>query len=120
WELFEKSYNADLANNLGNLVNRVTSMAHRYRGGVLNGRGVAPDLARFEEARRTYWSGLERLDLAGGTAAAAALARWPGDRGEGVRAAAVPLAPSTPGSSRELLRRLGVAPDTTALRFETD
>ncbi len=44
WDLFEKSYNADLANNLGNLVNRVTSMAHRYRGGALNGAGVAaPD-----------------------------------------------------------------------------
>src|SRR4029078_13739499 len=59
WELFEKSYNADLANNLGNLVNRVTSMAHRYRSGLLNGRGVAPDLARFTEARRMYLSRLE-------------------------------------------------------------
>ena len=37
WELFEKSYNAALANNLGNLVNRLTTMAHRYRGGVLRG-----------------------------------------------------------------------------------
>ncbi len=28
-------YQADLANDLGNLVNRTVSMAHRYRGGVL-------------------------------------------------------------------------------------
>jgi len=28
-------YNADLANDLGNLVNRTVSMARRYRGGVL-------------------------------------------------------------------------------------
>ena len=30
WERFEKRYNADLANNLGNLVNRITTMAERY------------------------------------------------------------------------------------------
>ena len=31
WERYEERYNVDLANNLGNLVSRVTSMAHRYR-----------------------------------------------------------------------------------------
>jgi methionyl-tRNA synthetase len=73
WELFEKSYNADLANNLGNLVNRVTSMAHRYRGGVLNGRGVAPDLSRMDGALSGYSTALARLDLTGGAAAAMSL-----------------------------------------------
>ncbi|MBE2181443.1 MAG: methionine--tRNA ligase [Chthoniobacterales bacterium] len=33
-------YQADLANDLGNLVNRTVSMAHRYRGGVLAEVGV--------------------------------------------------------------------------------
>jgi methionyl-tRNA synthetase len=32
-------YQADLANDLGNLVNRTVSMAHRYRGGVLAASG---------------------------------------------------------------------------------
>jgi len=41
-DLVETCVNSELANNLGNLVNRVTSMAHRYRGGVLTGRGVDP------------------------------------------------------------------------------
>ena len=35
WERFEEKYNADLANNLGNLVNRVASMTERYRQGRL-------------------------------------------------------------------------------------
>jgi methionyl-tRNA synthetase len=73
WELFEKSYNADLANNLGNLVNRVTSMAHRYRGGVLRGQGVPADLGRVEDARRGYEAALGRLDLSAGAAAAMGL-----------------------------------------------
>ena len=33
WDRFEEKYNVDLANNLGNLVNRVTAMAERYRKG---------------------------------------------------------------------------------------
>jgi methionyl-tRNA synthetase len=31
----ERRYNADLANDLGNLLNRTVSMLHRYRGGVV-------------------------------------------------------------------------------------
>src|SRR5512136_1463281 len=37
WERFEERYNVDLANNLGNLVNRVAAMCDKYRGGVLPG-----------------------------------------------------------------------------------
>ena len=33
WERFEEKYNADLANNLGNLVSRVAAMTERYRQG---------------------------------------------------------------------------------------
>jgi methionyl-tRNA synthetase len=33
WESFRRRYNADLANNFGNLVNRTVSMVNRYFGG---------------------------------------------------------------------------------------
>jgi methionyl-tRNA synthetase len=35
WELFIQRYNADLANDWGNLFTRTVSMVHRYRGGRL-------------------------------------------------------------------------------------
>ena len=35
WDRFEERYNVDLANNFGNLVSRLASMAHRYREGRL-------------------------------------------------------------------------------------
>ena len=35
WERLGEKYNADLANNLGNLVSRVAAMTERYRGGHL-------------------------------------------------------------------------------------
>lgn len=35
WERFESRYNADLADDLGNLVNRTISMIERYRDGVV-------------------------------------------------------------------------------------
>jgi methionyl-tRNA synthetase len=39
WEAMVERYNADLANGLGNLASRVTSMIERYRGGVLPASG---------------------------------------------------------------------------------
>ena len=39
WERFEEKYNADLANNLGNLVNRVASMTERYQQGRITATG---------------------------------------------------------------------------------
>ncbi|HTM00056.1 MAG TPA: class I tRNA ligase family protein, partial [Candidatus Omnitrophota bacterium] len=35
WDLFIDRYNADLANDWGNLFTRTVSMIHRYRGGIL-------------------------------------------------------------------------------------
>jgi methionyl-tRNA synthetase len=51
WERFEERYNVDLANNLGNLVNRVAAMSDRYRGGRLRASGAtAGRLAALAEA----------------------------------------------------------------------
>ena len=40
WELMVERVNSDLANTLGNLVNRTISMSNKYFGGVVNNAGV--------------------------------------------------------------------------------
>jgi methionyl-tRNA synthetase len=40
WELLVERMNSDLANTLGNLVNRTISMSNKYFGGVVNNAGV--------------------------------------------------------------------------------
>ena len=49
WERFEEKYNADLANNLGNLVNRVASMTERYQ----QGRFASTGGGRWRRSRRS-------------------------------------------------------------------
>ena len=41
WELMVERINSDLANTLGNLVNRTISMSNKYFGGVVENTGVA-------------------------------------------------------------------------------
>ncbi len=41
WELMVERLNSDLANTLGNLVNRTVSMSNKYFGGVVADKGVA-------------------------------------------------------------------------------
>ena len=40
WELMVERLNSELANTLGNLVNRTTSMSNKYFGGVVENKGV--------------------------------------------------------------------------------
>ncbi len=51
WEKFESAYNGELANDLGNLVKRVSSMVTKYQSGVI---GEAPksehDMGAYHEA----------------------------------------------------------------------
>jgi methionyl-tRNA synthetase len=51
WEKFENSYNTELANDLGNLIQRVASMITRYQAGVI---GETPqgehDMSAYHEA----------------------------------------------------------------------
>ena len=135
WERFEEKYNADLANNLGNLVNRVASMSERYRQGALAAPGAAsPALAAAAAAAvSAYTAAMERLALHDAAAAAFrlvsatnefvatnqpwALAKDPAradaltgvlhDAAEAVRIAGVLLQPFMPASATEILRRMG-------------
>jgi methionyl-tRNA synthetase len=142
----EERYNADLANNLGNLVSRVAAMAARYRDGRVQPASAGNDqLARVgEQAVVDYRRGMNALALHEGAAAAfrivdaanefiAATAPWtlakdPSqaarlsqvlfDAAEAIRLAAVLLEPMMPRSSREILRRVGAPAD--ALSFSRD
>lgn len=44
WELVTERVNSDLANTLGNLVNRTISMSNKYFGGVVNNTGITEDV----------------------------------------------------------------------------
>jgi len=44
WELMVERINSDLANTLGNLVNRTISMTNKYFGGTVTNKGVAADV----------------------------------------------------------------------------
>ena len=44
WDLMVERMNSDLANTLGNLVNRTISMSNKYFGGVVKNKGVEGDV----------------------------------------------------------------------------
>lgn len=44
WELMVERLNSDLANTLGNLVNRTVSMTNKYFGGTVSDKGAAEDV----------------------------------------------------------------------------
>src|SRR5436305_3824116 len=63
--LIEK-YNADLANNVGNLLNRTLNMAHRYRDGVLkNIGGEAPLAAQSVDLVHNYTRAMDSHEIHG-------------------------------------------------------
>ncbi len=146
WERYDERYNVDLANNLGNLVSRVTAMAHRYcQGRLVPAKAGADRLARIgEQAAADYRRSMDQYAVHDGAAAAyrlldatnefiAATAPWslakdPAtadrlgqvlfDAAEAIRLAAVLLTPVMPASCAEILRRIGVTSDT--LRLDRD
>jgi methionyl-tRNA synthetase len=137
WDRFEEKYNADLANNLGNLVSRLTAMAERYRQGRLT--GAEPDAAALElstlaaECEGTWRSAMDELALDRAAAVVFQLvdrtnefialqAPWhaakAGDdagvnrilwhAAEALRVVACLLSPFMPAAAAEILERLGV------------
>jgi methionyl-tRNA synthetase len=66
WDSFVRRYNADLANDFGNLVNRTVSMAGRYLAGERpspRGPAEAPLAAAWARARGTYVAKLDGILL---------------------------------------------------------
>jgi methionyl-tRNA synthetase len=147
WERFEEKYNVDLANNFGNLVNRVTAMAERYRQGRLTATPLGNALASTAATLTgTYTKAMDELALDAGCQAAFrlvdatneyiassepwALAKagkeadldqvlW--TAAEGLRVATVLLSPVMPGSCKAILGRLGVSvAEVSALRLDRD
>jgi len=126
-------YNADLANNFGNLVNRVLTMATNYVGGVVpDTRADGPLVDAAAAAFEGLQSGMAKLDFSGGYLAVweliratnayieerqpwalnkagdtAATAAVLGDCLEALRVVSVLTAPLMPGTAAELWRRLG-------------
>ena len=135
WERLGEKYNADLANNLGNLVSRVSAMTERYRHGQLStGRSGSDRLVGVAtQAVADYRSAMDRYALHDGVAAAfrivdaanlfiADTQPWAlakddantdrltgvlAEAAEAVRVAAVLLLPVMPSSAAEILRRMG-------------
>lgn len=146
WDRFEEKYNADLANNLGNLVSRVTSMVHRYRQGTLQVASASPDLeARAAECVAAYLRDMDGLHLEAALAAVfqfadatneyiASKAPWALAKNaqdaeldtvlwnatEALRIIALLLSPVMPSSSAEILRRVGVAEASAIAPSVTD
>jgi methionyl-tRNA synthetase len=149
WERYDERYNTDLANNLGNLVSRVATMAHRYRGGRLApATGPSDQLVRLaEQVVNDYKRSMETFAIHDAAAAAYrlidatnefiaatspwALAKDPSaaghlsqvlfDSAEAIRLSAVLLSPVMPGSAKEILRRVGARVDAMdELNFDRD
>jgi methionyl-tRNA synthetase len=62
WNSFVRRYNADLANDYGNLVNRTVAMANRYLGGERPGPRPAGDSSLADAWARTVRVYAEKLD----------------------------------------------------------
>jgi len=147
WERFEERYNVDLANNLGNLVNRVTAMVHKYREGRVSPVTGAPSELAVKAAGfvERYRTALDDYELHTGVAAAFELvdatnefiarsepwsmAKDPDGRHdldqalfdmvEAVRVAALLLWPVMPSSAAEIWRRMGTTTSITDARLDT-
>ncbi len=133
YEAMLARYNADLANNFGNLANRVLNMTASYCDGVApDARAEGPLVAASARAFEGMTAGMARLDYAAGLAAvweliraansyleseepwklhktdAAATAAVLGDCLEALRVVALLASPAIPRASAALWRRLGL------------
>ena len=76
WELFIDRYNADLANDWGNLFTRTVSMVHRYREGRVAASAPIEALGDvIRSAIREYAAAMERYEIEKGIDAAWSIIR---------------------------------------------
>jgi methionyl-tRNA synthetase len=134
YEAMVARYNSDLANNFGNLANRVLNMAVNYCGGLTPAvRDDGPLVASAEKAFAVLTTAMEKLDFSGGFGAVWDLIRdtnayieerqpWAlhkegeadataaviGDCLEALRIVALLASPLIPRATAELWRRLGL------------
>ncbi len=147
WERFEERYNVDLANNLGNLVNRVAVMVDKYCGGRVRVTTEASSLASIaEQVTRRYREAMDQYELHLAAGAVfdlvdasneyiAATEPWNlarsadgrerlgqvlGDVVEAVRIAGVLLMPIMPRSAAEILARMGEQRPVEQVRLDRD
>ena len=143
WDRFDDRYNSDLANNLGNLVSRVTAMAHQYRHGRLvpladpssklrtfaentalvyrqamgdlNITSAAAFVFQLIDATNAHIAETAPWALAKDSTQADRLTQVLFDAAEAIRLIAVLLSPIMPASSREILRRVGAGAESLNL-----
>ena len=60
WELLVERMNSELANTLGNLVNRTISMSNKYFGGVVNNTGAAEEVD--EDLKKVVLGTMAKVD----------------------------------------------------------
>ncbi len=60
WELMVERMNSDLANILGNLVNRTISMSNKYFGGIVEDKGISE--AVDEDLKNTVLAAVKKVD----------------------------------------------------------
>ncbi len=136
-------YNADLANNLGNLVSRVTTVVHSKCGGIGPASnptselaGVAAAVLEAATAAWARWAPHEALEetwrlIGSANAELEAAEPWKMDPGPAVdavlgdalevlRIVAVLIAPAMPSTAVEVWRRIGVDGDPSAARLPAD
>ena len=145
WSGFERRYNTELANELGNLVSRTVSMVGKYRGGRVPATAGPPALAREAEAAVAEYG--RRMDEIEVTAALEALwelvrrlnryveeeAPWKLAKDEaqaprldevlyglvaGLRLVALCLHPFMPSTAVEIMRRIGQPRGEDDLRLD--
>ncbi len=143
YEAMVARYNSDLANNFGNLANRVLNMAINYCDGVVpDARDNGPLVGAAADAFAALTAGMARLDYSNGFGAvwdligatnsyiedrqpwalnksgdAAQTAAVLGDCLEALRVVALLASPIIPRATEELWRRLGYATPITDERL---
>jgi len=144
WERFEERYNADLANALGNLASRVTSMVERYCGAVVPEGARTPvddadaaDLEKYHDAMCGYllhealaavWRTVARANEYVQAQAPWALAKDPANHAtlttvlaslvRQLARQAVCLAPFMPTKAQELWEQIGGPGQVSEQRFD--